>query len=410
MSNFITNIHEYFIPSIYKSNEQDYRKAKIIINTTLITTIFSLFFLGNSLMFNLPKETFFLMIICAFFFFLNVFLIKWQVPKTLVTNIYVLVAFIATFFNSYYTGGLYSFNVVWFALGPVCAVLLGTVRQGWIWLVISSFGVFILGGMQISGYTFPPTDFEQYKHLMYLNSFAGLLIIIFVVTMVMENASISSLMNVEKEQKRSDDLLLNILPDEIANELKNNGKSEPRNFEKATILFADIKNFTQISSTMKPHQLIKELEIIFGGFDEIIEKHNIEKIKIIGDAYMCVGGIPEANDTNPIDVVKAAIEMQQFIAKMSGERKTSNLQDYQIRIGINTGPIVAGIVGSKKFAYDVWGDAVNLASRMESNGEADKINISEATYQLVKDQFHCTERGLIDAKGKGEVRMYFVES
>jgi adenylate cyclase len=218
------------------------------------------------------------------------------------------------------------------------------------------------------------------------------------------------LMNVEKEQKRSDDLLLNILPDEIANELKNNGKSEPRNFEKATILFADIKNFTQISSTMKPHQLIKELEIIFGGFDEIIEKHNIEKIKIIGDAYMCVGGIPEANDTNPIDVVKAAIEMQQFIAKMSGERKTSNLQDYQIRIGINTGPIVAGIVGSKKFAYDVWGDAVNLASRMESNGEADKINISEATYQLVKDQFHCTERGLIDAKGKGEVRMYFVES
>lgn len=214
---------------------------------------------------------------------------------------------------------------------------------------------------------------------------------------------------IANEKKRSDDLLLNILPAETARELKENGKAKAKHFDSVTVLFSDIVSFTQIAESLKAEELVALLDDCFHGFDAIMKKHQVEKIKTIGDAYMCVGGLPVPNKTHAADVVKAGLEMQAFMEDFNQKRKKANQPAFQLRIGIHTGPVVAGIVGSTKFAYDIWGDTVNLASRMESSGEAGKVNISETTYALIKNDFSITSRGKILAKGKGEVEMYFVE-
>jgi adenylate cyclase len=214
---------------------------------------------------------------------------------------------------------------------------------------------------------------------------------------------------IESEKKRSEDLLLNILPEPVADELKMNGKYLPRNFDLVTILFTDIKDFTALCEKLAPQDLISLIDECFSAFDGILDKHNIEKIKTIGDAYMCAGGLPIANTTNPLDVVRAGIEMQAYMAKHKEKRIQQGLPFFEIRLGIHTGPVMAGIIGEKKFAYDIWGDTVNIAARMESSGEPGKVNISGDTYQLVKDHVNCLYRGKVRAKNKGEVDMYFVQ-
>ncbi len=212
----------------------------------------------------------------------------------------------------------------------------------------------------------------------------------------------------ERERERSDELLLNILPAEVAEELKQKGFADAKEIMEASVMFTDFKDFTKISEKMSPAELVKEIDYCFSAFDNIIIKHRIEKIKTIGDAYMCAGGLPVANKTHAEDTVKAALEIRDFMQNHNKERIAKGELPFEIRIGINTGPVVAGIVGVKKFAYDIWGDTVNLASRMESSGEAGKVNISGSTYELVKDKFTCTHRGKIQTKNKGEVDMYFV--
>jgi class 3 adenylate cyclase len=209
-------------------------------------------------------------------------------------------------------------------------------------------------------------------------------------------------------RKRSDELLLNILPAETAEELKLTGEAKAKNFDWVTVMFTDFKDFTKISDTLSPTDLVAELHYLFQAFDNIIHKYNIEKIKTIGDSYMAAGGLPVANQTHAKDLVNAAIEIVAFMEKHKLQRIEENKPVFEIRIGINTGPVVAGIVGVKKFQYDIWGDTVNLASRMESSGEPGKVNISGSTYELVKNDFTCTYRGKIQAKNKGEVDMYFV--
>jgi class 3 adenylate cyclase len=212
-----------------------------------------------------------------------------------------------------------------------------------------------------------------------------------------------------KQRERSDELLLNILPEEVAEELKAKGSADAKQFDQVTVMFTDFKGFTQISEKLTPSELVAEIHTCFKAFDNIITKYNIEKIKTIGDAYMCAGGLPVTNTNHPVDVVHAALEIQQFMQAHLAQRKMEHKELFEMRIGIHTGPVVAGIVGVKKFAYDIWGDTVNTASRMESSGEAGKINISGSTYALVKDQFNCIHRGKIQAKNMGEIDMYFVE-
>jgi adenylate cyclase len=214
---------------------------------------------------------------------------------------------------------------------------------------------------------------------------------------------------IKKGKRRSDELLLNILPEEVAEELKSKGSADAKQFDEVTVMFTDFKGFTQISEKLTPAELVAEIHTCFKAFDNIITKYNIEKIKTIGDAYMCAGGLPVANKTNATDVVNAAIEIQQFMQQHLLQRKREGKEVFEIRIGIHSGPVVAGIVGVKKFAYDIWGDTVNIASRMESSGEAGKVNISGSTFELVKDKFYCAHRGKIQAKNKGEIDMYFVE-
>ena len=215
---------------------------------------------------------------------------------------------------------------------------------------------------------------------------------------------------IQDEKEKADKLLLNILPAEIAEELKNEGTSKARSFEMVTVLFTDFKGFTRMAEIMNPDELVAEINHYFKAFDNIISDYNIEKIKTIGDSYMCAGGLPAPNKTNPIEVIKAALDIREFMLKLKENRIRKGQTYFEIRIGVHTGPVVAGVVGIKKFQYDIWGDTVNIASRMESSGETGEINISGTTYNLIKDKFECVHRGKIEAKNKGAVDMYFVKS
>ena len=212
-----------------------------------------------------------------------------------------------------------------------------------------------------------------------------------------------------KEKDKSENLIANLLPKDTADELKTKGKATKRKYQMATVLFSDIQGFTRLAEQMNPETLIDILDSFYLHFDTVVEKYNIEKIKTIGDAYMCAGGIPEKNRTNPVEVIMAALEMQQYLKELHKKPSKKNTRLWDIRIGIHTGSVIAGVVGHKKLSYDIWGDTVNIASRMESSGEAGKINISGSTYELVKDFFNCEYRGKMPVKYKGEIDMYFVK-
>jgi len=209
---------------------------------------------------------------------------------------------------------------------------------------------------------------------------------------------------IQLEKQKSDELLLNILPAEVADELKESGRAMARQFDEVTVLFTDFVDFTKISENLSPQELVSELHLNFKAFDEIIERHGLEKIKTIGDAYMAVAGLPVPLADHALLAAQAALEIQTFVR----QRQSGLANQFEIRIGLHSGPVVAGIVGVKKFAYDIWGDTVNTAARMESSSEPGKINMSGTTYALLKDTLACDYRGKITAKNKGEIDMYFL--
>lgn len=254
-------------------------------------------------------------------------------------------------------------------------------------------------------------DLQRQKTIRNATSVTGILLLLLAIGLFNRYRYVRKTKKIiEDEKERSEKLLLNILPYETAEELKEKGSATPKQYDMVSVLFTDFKGFTTIAEKLTPEQLIAELNQCFLEFDKIIDAHNLEKIKTIGDAYMCAGGIPVANTTNPVDVVNAGIEIKAYMDRMKAEREASGLEYWELRIGIHTGKVIAGVVGKNKFAYDIWGDAVNTASRMESSGEPGKVNISGDTYELVKNQFNCVYRGKIKAKNKGDIDMYFVES
>jgi class 3 adenylate cyclase len=216
---------------------------------------------------------------------------------------------------------------------------------------------------------------------------------------------------IEMERDRSESLILNILPAEIAKELKEKGSAAARDFDEVSVLFSDFKGFTEISETLNASELVMEINSCFEAFDAIMEKHGVEKIKTIGDAYMAAGGLPVPYGDAARNTVLAALDMQAFIRQRMKDNEAGGKPAFEMRVGIHTGPVVAGIVGNKKFQYDIWGDTVNTASRMESHGEVGMVNISRVTYEQIKDDpgFHFTERERVPVKGKGDMSMYFVE-
>ncbi len=218
------------------------------------------------------------------------------------------------------------------------------------------------------------------------------------------------LLFVIRERRKSENLLLNILPAQTAKELKLKGKAAANSYTLVTVMFTDFKNFTKLAENMTAQELVGEIHYCYSEFDKILSKHNVEKIKTIGDGYMAAGGLPVENKTNPSDTVRAALEIQEFMNQERARRTKENKVFFELRIGINTGPVVAGIVGIKKFAYDIWGDTVNIASRIESAGEVGNVTISGATYECIKDTFNCTYKGKTEAKNKGMIDVYIVES
>ena len=291
------------------------------------------------------------------------------------------------------------FVSAWSFLGPLGAVIFLSQRQAIVWMLMFLFIVVVSAVYEPALLGYVPPVSSGVKILFYIMNIGTASTIVFA-------ASAWFMNSIQKEKKRSDSLLLDILPAEVAEELKEKGYSDARQFEEVTVLFTDFKGFTNHAENLTAHDLVKEINECFSGFDNILHKHGIEKIKTVGDAYLAASGLPVADTNHAEHMIDAAIEIKDFML----ERKKQNPASFEVRIGIHSGHVVAGIVGVKKFANDIWGDTVNIAARMEQNSEAGKINISQSTYDLVKDKFNCEYRGEIEAKNKGKLKMYFIES
>jgi class 3 adenylate cyclase len=214
----------------------------------------------------------------------------------------------------------------------------------------------------------------------------------------------------DRQKAEIETLLLNILPAEVAQELQREGQATPKYFDHATVLFTDFKGFTKLADVLSPQELVAELNECFMAFDEIIEKYNLEKIKTIGDSYMCAGGIPTPDASATLKMIEASFDIIDYLKKWNAKRLDAGLAPWELRIGIHVGPLVAGVVGKKKYAYDIWGSTVNIASRMESAGEPGQVNVSSSVYEIIKHRYECSYRGKISAKNIGEIDMYFVNN
>jgi len=291
--------------------------------------------------------------------------------------------------------------ILWGLISPLGSLVFDEPRKSLRW-IFAYLGLIVMGSILSSWLQITPILTDQQIQFFFFINFTAVSSLIFMMFYYFVRQK-------QYFQQRTDELLLNILPKEIAAELKETGVTRAKDFDNVTVLFTDFENFTLIAEQMSAQELVNEIHYCYSAFDQIISVHGLEKIKTIGDSYMCVAGVPVDRETHAVDAVMAAMEIKAFVDREHQIRQAKGQMSFNIRIGLHSGPVVAGIVGLKKFAYDIWGDTVNIASRLESSGEPGKVNISGSTYELVKDRFACQYRGKIEAKHKGEIDMYFVE-
>jgi len=414
MKDFLLPIHRYFIPSFCWENEEILREYRIFINASLLTSLFALFYIFIAYYVGM-KHSIGMLILSFIIFFISPWLIKANVKYEIVTNIYIFMVLISSVWHAYFDGGLVSAVLPWICIAPVTAILFNDKKNAWYWVVAAVLSVVLIAAWQLTGHDMQPEVYPDMKLEFIANSYVGLILIIFLLAVVFENAYQRSMnkldqknKEIEREKERSDDLLLNILPEEIADELKDKGYAEARQYDMVSVMFSDFVNFTTNTEKMSPKELVSELNYFFKSFDNIITKYKLEKIKTIGDSYLATAGMSEQPESSANDIVQAGLDMQEVVNERKIQRDNEGKPSFLMRIGIHTGPVVAGIVGVKKFAYDIWGDTVNTAARMEQTGAPGKVNISESTFQNIKAVFECEYRGEIEAKNKGKMKMYFI--
>ncbi len=403
----LERITNYFLPASFSSDDDERRKMIFLIWLGIIVGLNYAFSL--SLISLIVPLTTLQKVIGAFGAFANIsgpFLLKrtssrfWASQWVLLGNIMCFIIIVPVM------GGITTTVAIWMVSFPLFALILLDWKQSLLWGAISSSIALTYALLEYTGRITPPIPFKSeapfVSFIMLLFFSATVITLYFIIDQIKHRLMVQ----LKDEKQKSDNLLLNILPEEVAEELKEKGTADAKLFNDVTVLFTDFKGFTTVSERLTAQQLVDELHTCFSAFDKIMEKYNIEKIKTVGDAYLAVSGLPVANLNHALDMVKAAIEIRNFIA--TRKQQLTGQETFDVRIGIHSGHVVAGIVGVKKFAYDIWGDTVNTAARMEQNSEAGKINISETTYELVNDKFNCEYRGEIEAKNKGKLKMYFV--
>ena len=312
------------------------------------------------------------------------------------------------FFMQWVIGGYEASSgiAIWAILSPIGALMILGTKQSTPWFVLFLLLAALSWKLNylFSGNSMPIP--ATIKDTFFLMNIIGTACILYAVMRYFQSQKERTLLALNLEQARSERLLLNILPKSIANRLKNNDMRIADSHESVTILFADIVGFTLITASMPPAALVDLLSQLFSRFDRLADQYDLEKIKTIGDGYMVVGGAPLGRDDHAIVVAQLAIEMQQALTTFNAETG----KKLQMRIGISSGAVVAGVIGTSKFAYDIWGDPVNMASRMEKTGLPGTIQVSESTYNLIKASHTFEPRGLIEIKGKGEVNTYFLKA
>ena len=287
--------------------------------------------------------------------------------------------------------------MLWSLLAPLGAVTFDNPRRAWRWFI--AFAVLLAATVPLSAVARPvaaalPEALVQAFLAMNIGA-VSLIAFVLVATFARQR---------EDAQQKADELLLNILPPEIAELLKADSRQIAEQFDEASILFADVVDFTSLSARLSPSEVVSLLDGLFTDFDGLVDRYDLEKIKTIGDAYMVASGVPRRRSDHAHVLASMALEMRELVASRSHDDGRA----LELRIGINSGPVVAGVIGRRKFTYDLWGDAVNTASRMESQGTPGQVQIAEATYELVKDDFVCEPRGLVEVKGKGAIRTWYL--
>ena len=410
----ITEFFLSFIPAWQLLESEDLRRRRLLVSISFITVLYAAAFMPISYIMEYYVAVYSIMVtitVCL----LIPFLLRSGISFTVLANIYLMQILGSEVVLYKYSGGVYGnpTDPEFVAFVPVIALLILGRKWAVGWMVLVVAHMVIFGVLELSGVIFPIAMKVEWIPRFMIMAATGHVVLMFILVNVFENTKQEILEKlkeshaiIEKEKKAADDLLLNILPEDVAGELKEKGYVDARHFKLVTVLFTDFKDFSKIAERLSPTELVGLINRYYRAFDAIIEHHRLEKIKTIGDSYMAAGGLPRSNSTNPEDVVSAAIAISDFVQQ---QLKLFPGDAFEVRIGIHTGPVVAGIVGVKKFAYDIWGDTVNTASRMEHHGEPGKINISEATYELVKEKFNCHYRGEIEAKNKGKLKMYFVD-